>query len=38
MIAAADWLPAHDDDTLHVAGSFCVLKSPAHLTIHLTHS
>ena len=36
VVDVADWQTSSDDMLLYVAGSFCVVKSPAHLTFHST--
>jgi hypothetical protein len=36
IVAAAYWLLPYNDGLMCIAGSFCVLKSPAHLTIHMS--
>lgn len=34
VVDVADWQTSSDNMLLYVAGSFCVVKSPAHLTFH----
>ena len=36
VVDVADWQTSSDNMLLYNAGSFCVLKSPAHLTFHST--
>ncbi len=36
VVDVADWQTSSDDMMPYVAGSFCVVKYPAHLTIHST--
>jgi hypothetical protein len=35
IIDVAYWLVVYNDDMQHIAGFFCILKFPAHLTIRL---